>query len=117
MTLEELYEKDVDSLIEKINVLEAKLERVTEENSQLLYENNVLQNDLKNLKLKQMYPQTIPDTSAPYKPTSPWAYPGIQQTWFINDTGNIINAEDYNKLSSYEKARYMPCIDRPTAKY
>lgn len=117
MTLEELYEKDVDSLIEKINELETKLERISEENSQLLNENNILLNDLNNLRLKQIYPQTIPDTSAPYKPTSPWVYPGIQQTWFINDTGNIINAEDYNKLSSYEKTKYMPYIDRPMSKY
>ncbi len=105
MTLEELYEKDVDSLIEKINELEAKLERISEENSQLLNENNILQNDLKNLRLKQIYPQTTPD---PYKPTSPWVYPGIQQTWFINDAGTIISAEDYNKLSLQEKIKYMP---------
>ena len=105
MTIEEIYEKDVDSLIEKINELETKLERINKENSQLLNENSILQNDLTNLRLKQIYPQTTPD---PYKLTSPWVYLGIQQTWFINDVGNIINAEEYNKLSLHEKIKYMP---------
>lgn len=108
MTIEEIYEKDVDSLIKKINELETKLERISEENLQLLNENSILQNDLQKLRLKQIYPQTTPD---PYKPTSPWTYPGIQQTWFINDTGTIISAEEYDKLSLFEKTKYMPYVN------